>query len=208
MFEDESSGDDLADELASIKEELVATRAERDFFQKEMLKLAKKSASDNSPVTLEGVKQLIQNAVKAGSAANTPKKLQRAETDGVFARVDMTDDAYHCPEGTIALLDLLKTKLQAAKEARDFGLGINIEATLHASCQKLGKAVAKHHFQLPTESTALFELRQEFFPTESCKVPSTIMPLFFRALSSRNITVKWEEIGVDQDGNPVPLLAK
>ena len=68
--------------------------------------------------------------------------------------------------------------------------------------------MAKYHFQQPEESTELLTIRQDFFPTETCKVPGTIMPLVFRALSSRNIVVQSEEIGADLDGNPIPLLAK
>ena len=212
----ETSDEDTAEELSSLREELVAVKAERDSFQREMLKLVKKKAgqgSDQAPegekVTLEMVKQLIQEAVKAGSAANTPKKgLQKAETEGVFAQVVMTDDVYHDPEGTAALLALLKVKLQEAKEVRDFGLGINIDAKLHAQCTKLGKAVGKYHFMTPEESVALVNLRKEFFPTDTTKVPGTIMPLFFRALSSRNIAVKSEQIGVTLQGDPIPLLKR
>ena len=70
----------------------------------------------------------------------------------------------------------------------------------------MGKAVAKHHFQLASESHDPLEIRQEFFPTETCKVTGTIVPLVFRALSSHNIAVKSEQPSADQEGNPIPLL--
>ena len=209
-FEGSSSEDDTAQQIAALKEELSSIKAERDFFQRGMLTLAK--ASDKPevpPITVEGVKKLIQEAVKAGSAASTPKKkLHKAETDGLFGRVDIADDVYHTESGTAALLDLIKEKLQEANAVRDFSLGINIKSEIHNSCNKVGKAVAKYHFQLPEESAKLLAIRQDFFPTDTCKVPGTIMPLVFRALSSRNIVVKSEEVGADQDGDPIPLLAK
>ena len=207
-FEDSSSDDEAAQQIASLKEELGNVKAERDSFKKEMLKLAK--INDDQPeqtITSVEVKRLIREAIKAGSAASTPKKkLQKAENDGLFGTVDMADDVFHTEAGTAAMLAFLKAKLQEAKDVRDFSLGINITTTLHNQCTKVGKAVAKHHFQLASESHDLLEIRQEFFPTESCKVPGTIMPLVLRALSSRNIAVKAKQIGADLEGNPTSLL--
>ena len=105
-----------------------------------------------------------------------------------------------------ALVVLLRKKLQEADKVKPLSLGVDVPKEVHKSCLKLGQAMAKWHFTTTEESTALVQMKQEFLPTDSAKVPNTVCPLILRALASRNTRVEFEEIGVTSDGRPTPLL--
>jgi len=210
LFEDDSSGEDTdtADEIEMLKQKLLGVEAERDYFKKQILDKAK----GGEDLTLATIKQLVLGSVKAGSAASTPKKkkkVAKAEMTGIFPQVDLfADDSYHDTAGTAALVVLLRNKLQEADKVKPLSLGVDVPKDVHNSCLKLGKAMAKWHFTTTDESTALAQMKQEFFPTDSAKVPNTICPLILRALASRNTRVEFEEIGVTSDGRPTPLLTE
>ena len=108
--------------------------------------------------------------------------------------------------GTAKLMELLEAKLEEANEVLDFSLGhSNVIAAVHKSTKLVGEAVAATHITTKDEATALRDLRARYFPTEACKVPSTIMPMLLRAIASRNVKLEPEEVGCDSKGNPQPL---
>ena len=80
-----------------------------------------------------------------------------------------------------------------------------VVAAVHKATKLIGEAVASTHITTKEEATALRELRAKYFPTEACKVPSTIMPMLLRAIASRNVKLEPEEVGCDSKGNPQPL---